>query len=210
MKRTGFAPRIKPLSGILRTASLPAIKPRKCTICRTPFVPRNLMRDKWCSPDCGAQLALRLVAAKKAKADRADRVLTRAQKEALKDINDLKAEAQTAFNAFIRERDKDFPCICCGRLAPKHKSLTGGGWDAAHYRSRGSADHLRYDENNAHRALKYCNTRGHHDYRGGLIARIGLQAVEAIESNQTIVKWTKDGLRAIRAAYRAKLKELTK
>jgi hypothetical protein len=166
------------------------------------------MTHKACSAPCAVVVAQRKREKDKRKAAAVDRALTRTQKEALKDINDLKAEAQTAFNAFIRERDKNLPCICCGRLAPKQKSLTGGGWDAAHYRSRGSADHLRYDENNVHRALKYCNTRGHHDYRGGLIARIGLAAVEALEANQTVVKWTKDGLRAIRTTYRNKLKAL--
>jgi hypothetical protein len=209
MIRSGFKPRIKPLSGILRTASLPVtIKPRKCKICRTPFVPRNLMRDKWCSPDCGAQLALRLVAAKKTKADRADRADTRARKEAIKTIPKLKAEAQIAFNAFIRARDAGKPCICCGNWPLTGGSLTGGSWDAAHYRSRGSADHLRYDENNVHRALKNCNEYGHEDYRGGLVARIGLPAVEALEANHALVKWTADGLREIRDRYRAKLKQL--
>jgi hypothetical protein len=209
MKRSSFS-RIAPDADRLSVLVARKPKTRKCKVCPTRFIVRNSMCDKWCSPECGAILGMKLAAEKKAKAERAERALTRAQKEALKDINDLKAEAQTAFNAFIRERDKHLPCICCGRLAPKNESLTGGGWDAAHYRSRGSADHLRYDETNVHRALKYCNTHGHHDYRGGLIARIGLEAVEALEANQTIVKWTKDGLRAIRTKYRQKLKDLQK
>lgn len=207
MKRSGFL-RIAPDADRMTVPVARKPKTRKCKVCSTRFVVRNSMIDKWCSPECGAILGQRLAAEKKAKAERADRALTRAQKEAAKTINDLKAEAQTAFNAFIRERDKDLPCICCGRLAPKNNSLTGGGWDAAHYRSRGSADHLRYVETNVHRALKYCNTHGHHDYRGGLIKRIGLEAVEALEANNTVVKWTKEGLREIRAEYKKKLKVL--
>lgn len=47
------------------------------------------------------------------------------------------------------------------------------------------------------------------DYRIGLIARIGLAAVEAIEADQTLRKYTADELRAIRDDYRARLKEIT-
>jgi hypothetical protein len=48
------------------------------------------------------------------------------------------------------------------------------------------------------------------DYRIGLIARIGLARVEALETNNQVGKWTADELRAIKAEYRAKLKELEK
>lgn len=206
MKRSGFL-RVSPDVDRLTVKVPRAPKTSKCTICRAPFVKRS-MTHKACGPECAQVVSQRKREKEERKAAAADCALTRAQKEALKDINELKAEAQTAFNAFIRERDKHLPCICCGQLAPKNKSLTGGGWDAAHYRSRGSADHLRYVETNVHRALKQCNTYGHLDYRGGLIARIGLEAVEALEANQTVVKWTKEGLREIRAEYKKKLKQL--
>ena len=42
-------------------------------------------------------------------------------------------------------------------------------------------------------------------YRLGLIARIGQQRVEALESDNTPVKWTREGLRQTRDYYRAKL-----
>lgn len=185
---------------------VPAPRTSKCAICRAPYVKRS-MTHKACGPECAAIVAQRKREKEQRKVAAAQRVQTRAQKEALKSIGELKAEAQTAFNAYIRFRDRNQPCICCGMLA-KNESLTGGAWDAAHYRSRGSADHLRYDENNVHRALKQCNTYGHADYRGGLIARIGLEAVEALEANQVSVKWTKDGLRAIRNTYKKKFKQL--
>ena len=48
------------------------------------------------------------------------------------------------------------------------------------------------------------------EYRAGLIARIGLAAVEALEADNRVHHWTHDELRAIRDEYRAKLKQLTK
>ena len=43
-----------------------------------------------------------------------------------------------------------------------------------------------------------------------MIARIGLERVEALEHDNQVHKWEADELRAIKAKYRAKLKELEK
>jgi hypothetical protein len=133
----------------------------------------------------------------------------KARKAALKRIPDLIKEAQFAFNAYVRARDSSFPCICCGQ--PLIKEAVGGGYDCGHYRSTGSASHLRFDEDNAHGQRKVCNRHGAGravDYRIGLIARIGLQRVEALEANNQVHKWSVDELKVIKAKYRAKLKEL--
>lgn len=46
------------------------------------------------------------------------------------------------------------------------------------------------------------------DYRRGLIARIGLEAVESLEADQEPRKHTIDELRALKALYKQKLKAL--
>jgi hypothetical protein len=48
------------------------------------------------------------------------------------------------------------------------------------------------------------------DYRIGLIGRIGLEAVEALEADNRVHKWERDELIAIRDLYRRKRKELEK
>jgi hypothetical protein len=210
MKRTAFA-RV----GILAQSSaarLKADKPkmRKCRVsaCRKPYTSAQPF-VLWCSPDCGAALALDKLAKKKAKVARADRVETKRKLDGFKTIPKLKAEAQTVFNKYIRARDEGLGCICCGKFATAAAlSGPGGAYDACHFRSRGSADHLRFDERNTHLGLKDCNTWGHVDYRGGLIRRIGLEAVEALESDQTLVKWTRELLLSIKATYAAKLKAM--
>lgn len=118
-------------------------------------------------------------------------------------------EAQIAFNAYVRERDKNQPCICCGQ--PLGAQQVGGGFDAGHYRSVGSAPHLRFDERNCHGQRKSCNRYGSGravDYRLGLIARIGLAEVESLEADNDPKKYSIDDLKAIKAKYKAKLKEL--
>lgn len=141
-------------------------------------------------------------------AAKVERAETRRRKEALKTIPDYIKEAQVAFNAYIRARDAHKPCICCGQ--PLGAGEVGGAFDCGHYRSTGSASHLRFDERNAHAQRKACNRWGAGravDYRIGLVARIGLEAVESLDTSNTPHKWRREELISIRDTYRAKLKE---
>lgn len=185
-------------------------KPRKCRVCKTDFQPVRCLQTV-CSPEC----AIKQAQATRGKAERIaaieDRKIIRAKKEKLKTARDWTKEAQIAFNAYIRERDKERLCICCDQ--PLQSGDVGGQFDCGHYRSVGSAPHLRFDPRNAHAQRKQCNRWGAGravDYRLGLIRRIGLAAVEALEADQEPRKYTIDELKAIKATYTAKLKELKK
>jgi hypothetical protein len=160
------------------------------------------MSHKACGPDCAAKVALaaRLKAERKTDAQR---------KIALKRRPQWLADVQTAFNAYIRARDADQMCICCSK--PFEPQKPGGSVDAGHYLSRGSAPHLRFDERNVHAQRKNCNRPGgttREAFRAGMIARIGLEAVEALESDQRSRNWSIDDLKSLQALYRKKLKEL--
>lgn len=175
----------------------------KCKICKQPFQKRS-MSHKCCSVECAAEFA-RMEREKKSRKE----VLKR--KDQLKTRSDWIKTAQVAFNAYIRYRDKDKSCICCGE--PLNAGSIGGGFDCGHYRSTGSAPHLRFDERNAHGQRKHCNRwrAGRAvDYRIGLIKRLGIEQVEALEADQTIRKWAIDELKEITETYRNKLKELKK
>jgi hypothetical protein len=177
---------------------------RKCEMCPREFLPRSSFHA-CCSQRC----AMRKVKESKAK----ERAETKARRRALETIPELIRAAQKEFNAWVRARDEGKPCICCDRQADDKDLITGSRWDAGHYRSTGSASHLRFNEDNCHRQLVRCNRHGAGravDYRIGLIARIGLARVEALESNNAVHKWTADELRAIRDTYRAKARELKK
>lgn len=179
-------------------------KSRPCAVCERVFVP-DRMGQVACRPAC---------AMKKARTDRtaiekAERESVKRRKEAVKRIPDLIAEAQTAFNAYIRARDEGQLCICCGK--PFEPMKPGGSIDAGHFRSRGAAGHLRFNEDNCFAQRKNCNRPGGTTYaafRAGVVARIGEARVTALEADNTPHKWTHDELRGIRDTYRAKLKEL--
>ena len=144
-------------------------------------------------------------------AAKVEKAETRKRKEALKTRSDYLKEAQQAFNAFIRERDRQagHPCISSGRPL----DWSGNRVDAGHYRSTGAAPHLRFHEDNCHAQSKHDNqylAGNAVDYRIRLIKRIGLARVEALEADQSSPKWTAEDLREIRDTYRQKLKSLKK
>ena len=186
-------------------------KPKKCRCgCGRTFVPRSSTQIAY-----GLECALKIAEKSREKREKAvaklERKATREAKEKLKTRRDYMKEAQAAFNAFVRERDKNQPCICCGQ--PLGSGEVGGAYDCGHYRSVGSAPHLRFDERNAHAQRKQCNRWGAGravDYRLGLIRRIGIKDVEDLEADDLARKWTMQELIEIRDTYRAKLKAMKK
>ena len=187
-------------------------KPKTCRnpACRGSFVPQRLGQAV-CSPKC----ALAAVEVQKAKEKKslaqAGRREIKVRKEALKTRGDHMREAQQAFNEYIRTRDQAAGHLCIS--SGKSLDWSGNAVDAGHYRSVGSAPHLRFDERNCHDQSKQDNrflSGNAVDYRIGLIARIGQEAVDALESDQSVRKYTVEEIKAIKAEYRAKTRELKK
>ena len=117
---------------------------KKCKSCKKPFNQRNSLQQV-CSPQC----ALAMVKQQKVKEFKAE---TRKRKQALKGKAEYMKEAQAAFNAFVRIRDHNLPCISCGR--PNDGSHQR---HASHFRSVGSASHLRFHLLNVHASCATCN-----------------------------------------------------
>ena len=170
------------------------------------------MTHKCCSIECAKQYAQMEREKSVARIAKQARQETRAKIMALKPKSYWMQRAQAAFNAWVRERDKDQLCICCGKPLQMIGYSRGGEYDAGHYRSTGAAPHLRFNEDNVHAQKKQCNrdkAGNAVEYRIGLIKRIGLVRVEALESDNSIKRWTIADYQAIEAEYRQKLKELT-
>ena len=143
-------------------------------------------------------------------AAKVERASIKARKEAIKTIAQRIADAQIAFNAFIRERDKGKGCFVCGR---PFTDKPGQVQHAGHVRSRGAAGHLRFNEDNCFAQRKNCNRPGGTTYgafRAGVVARIGQARVAALEADNAPRKWTREELIAIKTTYKAKLKEMKK
>ena len=180
-------------------------KQKKCKHCGQLFTPNRKLQSV-CSWLCAVQLgkerfakSVELNKKKLAKEDRLERTRIKTKAQWMK-------EAQAAFNAFIRERDKDKPCISCQRTEAVQ-------WHAGHYRTTKAAPELRFDEFNVHKQCSQCNDYLSGNipmYRANLVRIYSVDYVDYLEGKREPKHYTIDDLKEIKALYKRKLKELKK
>lgn len=189
---------------------------RKCTVCREWFEPVRA-EQYVCSYECACVHGKAANDAAKAEKQRkekkrrleeekADRQRQAERRMAVKPLSYFIKQAQHAFNEFIRYRDRDLPCISCGR----HHD---GQYHAGHFRTTGASPELRFDEDNCHKQCSACNNHLSGNltaYRPALIAKIGQARFDALMGPHALPKWTRDDYIRIRDEYRAKLRDLKK
>lgn len=200
------------------------IKPKACKACGTEFTP-FVSTAVACSTKCALDHAEGKRIAKekreKAKSLREFNRETKRRKEKIKPRGEWQKEAQREFNKFIRWRDFGQPCISCGK---SHEEVeqdqgwkTGGAWDCGHFLGVGAFPELRFNEMNAHRQCKGCNSGSHNhvkkartvsqDYRVNLIEKIGITLVFWLEGPHTPLKPTIEELKWLKGYYRKAAKE---
>lgn len=175
------------------------MKPKTCRYCKDKFNPMNTMQVV-CSPRCAISY-IRDKDAAKIKKQNAK------QKREFRD-NDIKlrkAAAKKACHAYIRARDKDQACICCGRPLGKN-------FDAGHFYESGNNPLLRYHEDNIHAQSVYCNQYqggDSDDYPGRLLVKIGQERFDHLKANKGgTIKRTCQDYKEIETHYKQKLREL--
>jgi Bacteriophage Lambda NinG protein. len=177
---------------------------KRCKVCKAMFTPARDFQAVCGEIACAiAHAPANQVRARKALAD-IERKEIKVRKEKLKSRADHLKDTQIAFNAWVRERDAELPCISCGR---HHQ----GKYDAGHYRTVGSNPALRFEPLNCHRQCSPCNTQlsgNIVNYRIALVKRIGAEAVDWLEGPHEPKKYTIEELKAMTADYRAKTREL--
>jgi hypothetical protein len=179
---------------------------RKCGGCGEYFKPDRTFPGPvaWCSSDCALIVARKRLPAVKASQAKQERKANREARERIKTRSEWLKESQAAVNSYVRERDKDLPCVSCGR---HHE----GQYHAGHYRSVGSAPELRFETRQIHKQCQPCNNHLSGNlipYRQELLKRVGADVLEWIEGPHQSKKYTIDDLRSIRDDYRARLKSM--
>ena len=176
---------------------------RKCKQCGEVFQKTSILQSV-CSIPCSIHWAEHLRVKRERQEAKQAKAETREKLAKLKPLKAYADEAQAIYNTWIRLRDEKEPCISCGRFHD-------GQWHAGHYRSRGAAGHLRFHEDNCHKQCQPCNAHlsgNIVNYRPRLIAKIGIERVEALENDNKPHKWTKEELIEIKQQYKLKLKQL--
>jgi len=120
----------------------------------------------------------------------------------------LLKKLQVVFNAYIRERDKDKPCISCGKYFDKK--------DAGHYFATSGYSGLRFDEDNVHGECPGCNRFNDSHLIGygiNLQSKIGADDYKALltkadDYKANGIKWNRAELEEKIKYYTEKVKQL--
>ncbi len=123
-------------------------------------------------------------------------------------VGTLTKKLQRIFNEYIRERDKDKPCISCGQYFDKK--------DAGHFWAVGGYSGLRFDEDNVHGECARCNRFDESHligYAENLKKKLGEERYQALKERalnykQNGYKFGRVELREMIEEYKQKLKEL--
>lgn len=170
------------------------MKEKKCKQCKKDFKPARPLQYL-----CGFTCANRYLKDRKKDKKKEQKTV----KDSLITYSEWLKIFQATFNLFIRLRDKQEGCISCGN---NDRQMHAG-----HYRSVGSAPHLRFNELNVHKQCAKCNNYLHGnliDYRINLIKKIGIEEVESIESNNTSFKLSIPEVKELIIDYKQKIKDL--
>lgn len=211
-----------------RKTPLTSGRPRRkrCPECRVMFMPARGSQAVCGEIECAISYGKSekgQASAKKALADVGRRDI-KVRKEALKSRGDHMKDAEKAVRDCRRTYELSIGsgCMSCGEsqesVLRAQGWKTGGAFDAGHFLGKGARPELRLEPTNIWLQCKSCNAgsskfarKGEtvsQGFRAGLIARIGLEAVEALEADHTPRKYTVEQLKAITAEYRAKTREL--
>ncbi|MCK0201346.1 recombination protein NinG [Ornithobacterium rhinotracheale] len=169
---------------------------KKCKVCKRNFVQKYGSLQVVCSYQCAIKLQ-----------KRKQRENDKRRRDALKTHGQWLKELQKVFNAYIRERDKDKPCISCGKAPHLGKR------DAGHYYSVGARADIRFNEDNVHAQCVTCNQHKHGnliEYRKGLIQRIGEERVNALDTERKNSKMTIYEIKQMIELYKKKRNDLRK
>jgi hypothetical protein len=182
------------------------IKEKSCKSCRIKFVPTRPLQVV-CSPGCAYSLVMKNKEKEKKKEVKDWNKEKRERKDKLKTLSDYEAEARKVFQKWIRERDKNLPCISCNKSTSKI-------WDGGHLFKAELYSGLMFDERNVHKQCRKCNYYfggNEAGYKDGLDQRYGPEFVDALEKDKDgkrVYKYSKEELIQIKKTYQKKYNEI--
>lgn len=203
MVRTFFKPSSpKPVKGP---------KPKKCQNkeCRKPYMPDHKQPFMvWCSPECGAAIALARLAKQKATKAKAERAADKVEKKKHKTTAQLAEPVRKLAQKYAVLRDRDYGCISCDKGPHWH-----GVWHGSHFKSVGSNSALQFNLLNINKACDQCNyflagNIGPYEMR--LRQKIGDDKVDWLKNHPRSREYSIDYLDRLAAILRKKIRRLEK
>ena len=190
-------------------------KPRKPLVTKKPLKSSSSLKStaglksssSLKSSGMQGEAARKIKAEKKQKALNKELITPRLKEVPKYDIDALAAAAKKSCHLYIRTRDKDAVCICCGLPL-------GDDYHAGHFKESGSNSVIRYDDMNIHAQRRDCNIDWNGDrgyYEKNLRKKIGdfeVNRLIQLASSKEIKRYTAEDYIAIKEKYDAKYEEL--
>ncbi len=186
-------------------------KKRKCVNCKTkkPVEEGNIVPAGFiCSGECAIEYSRKQFIKRNYLGNKGKRK-NKTNKDARYDRKVREEAAKKACHAYIRERDKGKPCICCGDPITETS-----GYHAGHFYESNNYPYLRFDEDNISGQRGDCNffkSQQAGQYRERLLQKIGEERLLRLDTlrHEPII-WDCDDLYRIERHYKQKLKDLLK
>lgn len=187
-------------------------RPKTCPECKQKF-----LRTRQIQPVCERFECMTAHAVKVAAKAKASRLKSESRKrkeakrqskewiEANRSYGYLDKKAGDAVKSYVRMRDYGKPCISCNGSHKTTDSLRGHMTDGGHYRSVGSAKHVRFHLLNINGQCVSCNrdlSGNCVEYRKGMILKYGEDRVLKLEHDNEPRKYSKDDLRRMARIFR--------
>jgi hypothetical protein len=176
------------------------VRLRKCAICRAP-ARREMNLKPFCSPECGLELAKRILA-------KQDRAADKVKLLKLKPLSYWEKRAERVVNLYVRLRDHDRGCISCDKPA-----TWDGQWHCSHFRSVGAASAVRYHLWNLAKACSQCNnykSGNLSEYEPRLRAKIGDAKVDWLRTQNQVTRYSREYLQRLHDVFAKKCRRLEK
>jgi hypothetical protein len=196
-------------SPIARTGTLKPARTRKCAVkgCANRFQPPHSF-VKWCSPACGAAIALGKLAKQKAAQAKVERAEDRQKKKALKSPAQLSEPVRKLAQRYAVLRDREYGCISCDKGPHWH-----GVWHGSHFKSVGSNSALQFNLWNIHKACDQCNfflAGNIGPYETRLRQKYGDERVDWLKNHPRSRSYTPEYLDRLAAILRKKIRRIQK
>ena len=180
-----------------------ANKKRRCSQCKEYKIADDgivINNTFFCDIDCATSKAFNGI-------QKGRDITHKAKKKVYNDnkLSTRKRASKEACHEYIRLRDKNEACICCGEPL-------GNDYHAGHFQESGNNPKLRYDEDNIHGQKSSCNIYKGGDsgyYKENLIKKIGVDRVnKLLENKGGTVKRTAQDYRDIESYYKDLIKKI--
>jgi len=167
---------------------------RKCRYCGAKTVPYGSLNPFCFTNEC---IKAHNEAARKKKARKT------IQKSRSQNKSIQLQKTQEIVNKYIRLRDKYKPCISCETTSQSIQ------YHAGHFKPMGANQQLRFNVLNIHKQCSRCNnflSGNLVPYRENLIKKIGIDRVEALESDKSTRKYDIEYLHRLIKLFRKKIR----